>query len=56
MPPPPINPNTRINISGKAKPKITAEGLLKIARRLALVIASIAVTWLYFFKIICLKW
>ena len=33
---------------GKAKLKITADGLLKIALRLAFVIASIAETWLYF--------
>jgi hypothetical protein len=31
---------------GKAKLKTTADGLLKIARKLALVMASIARTWL----------
>jgi hypothetical protein len=35
-------PNTKINISGNAILKITADGLLRIERRLALVIASIA--------------
>jgi len=48
MPPLPINPNTKIKISGKAKPNITEDGLLKMARRLALEIANIALTWLYF--------
>jgi hypothetical protein len=36
------NPNTKMKISGNAILKITADGLLKIERRLALVIASIA--------------
>jgi hypothetical protein len=45
----PINPKTRIKTRGNAKPKTTAEGLLKIARKLALVIANIAVNWLYRF-------
>ena len=40
--PTPIKPNTRMNISGKIKLKITAEGLLKIALKLPLVMASIA--------------
>jgi hypothetical protein len=48
-PPPPIKPKTRIKIKGKANPNITAEGLLNIALRLAFVIASIAVVWLYDF-------
>jgi hypothetical protein len=48
-PPPPIKPNTRIKINGNTKLKITAEGLLKIALKLPLVIASIALTWLYCF-------
>jgi hypothetical protein len=38
----PINPKTRIKTNGNAKPKTTDEGLLKIACRLALVIASMA--------------
>jgi hypothetical protein len=50
MPLLPINPKTRIKISGKAKPNITEDGLLKIARKLDLVIANIALTWLYFFN------
>jgi hypothetical protein len=33
-------PNTRINIKGNKKLKITAEGLLNIERQLALAIAS----------------
>ena len=40
-----------MNNIGKAKLKITADGLLKMALKLAFVIASIAVTWLYFFDI-----
>src|SRR5688572_4069645 len=47
FPPPPINPNTNMNIKGKAKLKTTAEGLRKTALKLALVIASIACSWLY---------
>jgi hypothetical protein len=43
-PPLPMKPNTRINIKGKIKLKITAEGLLKIALKLPLVIANIALT------------
>ena len=42
VPPPPINPNTRIKTSGKPRLKITAEGLRNMARRLAFVIASMA--------------
>lgn len=38
-----------MKINGNANPKITEEGLLKMARKLALVIASIAFSWLYFF-------
>jgi hypothetical protein len=40
---------------GNAKPKTTAEGLLKIDRRLATIIASIALIWLYGFKKINIK-
>ena len=36
-----------MNIRGKAILKTTADGLLKIARKLAFVMASIAVIWLY---------
>jgi hypothetical protein len=36
-----------MNIIGKRKLKITAEGLLKIERRLAEAIAIIARSWLY---------
>jgi hypothetical protein len=45
-PPPPINPNTRINISGNNNVKTTAEGLRVMERKLALAIANIARTWL----------
>ena len=45
----PMKPKTRMKIKGNTKLKTTAEGLRKIARRLAFVIASMAVTWLYFF-------
>jgi hypothetical protein len=38
----PINPKMRMKMNGKTKLKITAEGLRKIARRLALVMASMA--------------
>jgi hypothetical protein len=34
--PPPIKPKTRIKMSGKAKLKTTAEGLRKMALKLAL--------------------
>lgn len=47
LPLPPINPKTRINIKGKARLKTTVDGLRKMAFKLALVIASIAVIWLY---------
>ena len=43
----PINPNTRIKMSGKTKLNITADGLLKTPVRLAFVIAIIALNWLY---------
>jgi hypothetical protein len=43
-PPPLINPKTRMKTRGKPKLKATEEGLLKIAFRLALVIASIALS------------
>jgi hypothetical protein len=36
------NPNTRMNIIGNKKLKITAEGLLKMDLRLALAMANIA--------------
>jgi hypothetical protein len=36
---------------GKAKLKTTADGLLKMALKLAFVIASIAISWLYFWDI-----
>jgi hypothetical protein len=39
---PPTKPKTKIKINGKTKLKITAEGLLNIALRLALVMASMA--------------
>jgi hypothetical protein len=42
LPPLLRKPNTKINISGNAILKTTAEGLLKIERKLALVMASIA--------------
>ena len=42
-PPPQKKPNTKIKIRGKAMLKTTAEGLLNIERRLALVMANIAV-------------
>jgi hypothetical protein len=37
-----MNPNTRIKINGKPRLKMTADGLRKMARRLALVMASMA--------------
>jgi hypothetical protein len=43
-----MKPNTRIKISGKARLKITAEGLLSTAVKLAFVIAHKAEYWLYF--------
>jgi hypothetical protein len=42
FPLPPMKPKTKMNISGKAMLKRTAEGLRKIARRLPLVMASMA--------------
>jgi hypothetical protein len=47
LPPLPINPKTRMNISGNAKLNMMALGLLNIARKLARVIDSIARIWLY---------
>jgi hypothetical protein len=41
------NPKTRMNIIGKRKLKITAEGLLNMDRKLADAIAIIALNWLY---------
>jgi hypothetical protein len=38
----PINPKTIIKIKGKTKLKTTADGLLKMERKLALVTANIA--------------
>jgi hypothetical protein len=43
LPPLLRKPNTRIKIRGKAMLKITAEGLLNIERRLAFVMANMAV-------------
>jgi hypothetical protein len=43
LPPLLRKPNTKINISGNAILKITAEGLLNIERRLAFVMANMAV-------------
>jgi hypothetical protein len=40
----PIKPKTSIKIKGNTKLKTTADGLLNMARRLARVIASIALT------------
>ena len=48
--PPPIKPNTIINTKGKTKLNTTADGLRKIERKLALVMASIALNWLYFMQ------
>jgi hypothetical protein len=42
-----MNPNTRIKINGKKMLKITADGLLRTAFRLARVMASKALNWLY---------
>jgi hypothetical protein len=42
LPPLLKKPKTRININGNAMLKITAEGLLNVERKLAFVIASIA--------------
>ena len=43
LPPLLKKPNTKIKISGKAMLKITAEGLLNIERKLAFVMANMAV-------------
>jgi hypothetical protein len=40
--PPPINPNTKIKISGNAMLNTTAEGLRKIAFKLPFVMANMA--------------
>ena len=48
---PPIKPKTIIKTKGNTKLKTTAEGLLKIERKLALVMASIALNWLYFIQL-----
>jgi hypothetical protein len=42
VPPPPIKPNTRINTNGKPRLNMTADGLLKIARKLPFEMASMA--------------
>jgi hypothetical protein len=42
FPLPPMNPNTRMKISGNAMLNKTAEGLRKIARKLPRVMASMA--------------
>ena len=44
----PIKPNTIIKMKGNTKLNTIADGLLKMERRLAFVIASIARHWLYF--------
>src|SRR6185369_7265566 len=46
--PPPMNPKTTIKIKGNNNVKTTADGLRIVDRKLALVIASIAFSWLYF--------
>jgi len=51
----PINPKTRINKKGKIKLNTIAEGLRKIARKLPLVMAIMALNWLYAIKIILKK-
>jgi hypothetical protein len=43
----PINPKTKIKIRGKKILNTTAEGLRSMALKLALVMASIALNWLY---------
>ena len=43
----PMNPNTMIKMNGKTKLKTIADGLLSIDLRLALVMANIALNWLY---------
>ena len=42
-----MKPKTKMNIKGNAKLKTTADGLLKMALKLPLVIASMALIWLY---------
>src|SRR6187551_608778 len=46
-PRPPTKPKTNIKMKGNTKLKTTAEGLLNIDLRVALVMANIAFTWLY---------
>jgi len=46
----PIKPKTKIKIKGKTKLKTIADGLLEIALKLALVMAHMALNWLYFMK------
>jgi hypothetical protein len=48
IPPPPIKPNTSINISGNAKLNMTADGLRNMDFKLALAMASVARVLLYF--------
>jgi hypothetical protein len=43
-----MKPNTKIKMKGNTKLNTIADGLLLIARRLAIVIAHIALSWLYF--------
>jgi hypothetical protein len=52
----PINPNTKIKMSGKTKLNMTADGLLKTPLRLALVMAIIAFSWLYGWGINYIEW
>src|SRR4051812_1950299 len=47
----PIEPNNKIKTIGKPRLNTTVEGLRKIARKLALVTANIALSWLYCFFI-----
>src|SRR5262245_29308800 len=51
-PPLPMNPKTRIKTIGNASVNTTAEGLRKMERRLAFVIASMAVICEYFLSIV----
>src|SRR4030095_6637723 len=53
-PDPPINPNTTMNISGNTRVNTIADGFLFIARRLAAVIANIALTLLYLLFVLLL--
>src|SRR5882757_10691453 len=47
-PPPLIKPNTKMNTRGKPKLKATEAGFLKMDFKLPFVIASMALSWLYF--------